>query len=77
MDDAEIQKVLKVDCLCNSLSGVQVPILTITDKGESSIPEHRKQYVICTARVHPGESNGSFMIEGFIKFICSQEPQAI
>jgi len=68
---------LKVDALCNSLSGVSVPILTITDKDEAKFSESNKQYVICTARVHPGESNGSHMIEGFIKYLLSDSPQAI
>ena len=30
---------------------------------------HRKKYVIITARVHPGESNSSWMMQGFIKCI--------
>lgn len=31
----------------------------------------KKKIVILTGRVHPGESNSSFMMEGFIKFILS------
>jgi hypothetical protein len=26
-----------------------------------------------TCRVHPGESNSSIMLHGFLKFICSDE----
>lgn len=31
--------------------------------------QRRKKTVVLTGRVHPGESNSSFMMEGFIKFI--------
>jgi murein tripeptide amidase MpaA len=27
--------------------------------------------------VHPGESNGSWMMQGFIKFITSNDPEAV
>ena len=30
-----------------------------------------KKIVVIMARVHPGESNTSFMMQGFIKFITS------
>lgn len=29
----------------------------------------RKKYVIIMARVHPGESNASFMMQGLIKYL--------
>ena len=31
----------------------------------------QKKIVVMTGRVHPGESNSSFMMEGFLKFITS------
>ena len=46
---------IKKEVLCKSLSGVDVPILTITD----SEPIEKKEFIIVTARVHPGETNGS------------------
>ena len=36
----------------------------------------QKKIVVMTGRVHPGESNSSFMMEGFIKFITSNNPIA-
>jgi len=35
-----------------------------------------KKYIIVAARVHPGESNASFMMQGFLKFITGSSPEA-
>lgn len=77
---------------CQSLSGMDVPYLMVTsrvkmanahelDKAELPEDEHipsdgRKKVIVLTGRVHPGESNSSFMMEGFIKFICSNHKVA-
>jgi hypothetical protein len=74
--------------LCKSLSGADIPLLTITSRLNSdpdefhlvklkefedkdsltSMPLYKnKKYVIITGRVHPGESNSSWMMQGFIK----------
>ena len=38
--------------------------------------QRRKKYIILTARVHPGESCGSWMMHGFLKFITGKSPIA-
>lgn len=50
----------KRDTLCRSLSGLDVPLLTITN---FAIPVSSKEAIVVTARVHPGETYGSFMME--------------
>ena len=35
-----------------------------------------KKYAILTARVHPGETSGSWMMQGFIKFITGDSDTA-
>lgn len=35
-----------------------------------------KKYVIVTARVHPGESNSSYMMQGLIKYLLGDSHQA-
>ena len=32
--------------------------------------------VVVTARVHPGESNSSWMMKGLLDFLCSDSPDA-
>jgi len=64
-----------------SLSGVFIPLLTITSRVDSSnkhailhrefAPEDLPKYsfkrtVIITGRVHPGETNASYMMQGFL-----------
>jgi len=45
---------------------------------KESLPEDKsKRTVVLTGRVHPGETNSSFMMEGFINFITSRtDPMA-
>lgn len=52
--------------MIKSLGNIDVPLITITD---TSCTE-RKKTVVVTARVHPGESNGSFIAEGLIRALC-------
>ena len=55
-----------------SPGGLTIPILTITDSA-SIAP---KQRVILHARTHPGEVGGSYVIEGLVNYLLSDEPLA-
>jgi hypothetical protein len=59
------------------LSGVEVPLLTITDFEDKEIPVNKRKIIVVSARVHPGESNGSWMMEGYLKFLLSSHPDAV
>lgn len=76
--------------LCSSLSGVEVPYLIVTSRAHQetfdmidpeehepdSVPvSKKKKTIFLTGRVHPGETNSSFMMEGFIKLITSKSNQ--
>lgn len=63
--------------LCQSLSGLNVSLLTVTDLMDLSIPLDDRYVILVTARLHPGESNGSWMMDGFITYITSQQSSAI
>jgi murein tripeptide amidase MpaA len=64
-------KIVEVTNLTSTLAGVDVPMLTITDFGHSKQEEQRKKVIIMTGRVHPGETNASWIVHGYIKFLLS------
>ena len=71
---------------CKSISGLEIPILTITNnidrEGMIEIRSNRifkslkKKFIFLTARTHPGETYGSWMMHCFIKFLISSDPIA-
>lgn len=75
----------KHQTLCETLSGNPVPLITITAAKSSSdeqlttetstLPQD-KQYVFLSARVHPGESNSSWVMKGIIDFLMSTKAAA-
>ena len=67
---------VKARSLCHSIAGNSVPILTITSPVKSQTKSRAKRAVVMTARVHPGETNGSWMMKGFLDFITGQSPDA-
>ncbi|XP_042639317.1 cytosolic carboxypeptidase 2 [Orycteropus afer afer] len=66
----------KLRTLCKSLAGNTVYLLTITNPSQSPQEAAAKKAVVFTARVHPGESNGSWIMRGFLDFILSNSPDA-
>ncbi|KAM9659109.1 cytosolic carboxypeptidase 2 isoform 2-T2 [Trichechus inunguis] len=66
----------KLRTLCRSLAGNTVYLLTITNPSQSPQEAAAKKAVVFSARVHPGESNGSWIMKGFLDFILSNSPDA-
>jgi len=58
--------IIKQKILCKTLSGIDIPLLTINEKTID-----KKPIIILTARIHPGEICSSFVIQGFLRFIVS------
>jgi hypothetical protein len=65
--------ILKEETLAESLGGLDLPLLTVTDP---AIPNEHKKCILVSGRIHPGETCGSFMVKGFLEFICSDEEEA-
>uniref|UniRef100_A0A8D2IPI3 Peptidase M14 domain-containing protein n=1 Tax=Varanus komodoensis TaxID=61221 RepID=A0A8D2IPI3_VARKO len=59
--------------LCHTLGGNPCPLVTITAMPET---ESDRPYVVLMARVHPGESNASWVMKGTLEFLLSSEPIA-
>ena len=54
---------MKKGVISKTLSGVNIPILHITNFEDKHI---KKKNILITGRMHPGESNSSHMLQGFI-----------
>ncbi|XP_036391733.1 cytosolic carboxypeptidase 4-like isoform X2 [Megalops cyprinoides] len=67
--------------LCDSLAGNPCPLVTITGCPPSRSWKHlhelrKRPCVVLTGRVHPGESNASWVMKGTLDFLCSSDPVA-
>ena len=58
--------------LCKTLAGYNCDYLTIM----SDVDNHKKHGIVLTARVHPGETVGSWILHGIIDFLLSKNPIA-
>ncbi|KAM6160872.1 cytosolic carboxypeptidase 2 [Erethizon dorsatum] len=66
----------RLRALCRSLAGNPVYLLTITNPAPGPRQAAAKRAVVLSARVHPGESGGSWVMRGFLDFILGGSPDA-
>ncbi|KAG7223449.1 hypothetical protein INR49_015552, partial [Caranx melampygus] len=72
---------LRQDVLCETLGGNSCPLLTITAMPESNSNDHICQFrnrplIFLSARVHPGETNASWVMKGTLEFLMGTSPLA-
>ncbi|KAM5205147.1 cytosolic carboxypeptidase 3 [Hipposideros larvatus] len=74
-NDPVRSKFCKIRVLCHTIARNMVYVLTITTPLKNA--DSRKQKaVILTARVHPGETNSSWIMKGFLDFILGDSSDA-
>jgi murein tripeptide amidase MpaA len=59
-----------VDVLTYSLVGLAIPLLTITNNSDNAF----KNVILVSSRIHPGETNASYMCRGLLRALTSNAP---
>lgn len=62
--------------MCKTLAGNDSDMVIITNFTSEDEDIAERQAIILSARVHPGESNASFIMEGILEFLVSDKPAA-
>jgi murein tripeptide amidase MpaA len=57
----------------HSISGLPVPVMTLTARRHKGIEYRKRQGICITARVHPGETNSNFVFDGVTRYLFSPE----
>ena len=61
--------------LCYTFAMNKCPYVIVTEDCKNYSIK-KKPAIIVTARLHPGESNSSYVLEGFLQFLLSSDPRA-
>lgn len=72
-NDKNIERILRRETIGTSLSGNKLEMLIITNFESDFDAIACRPAVFLTARVHPGESNSSFAIQGVIDFLIEKD----
>ncbi|CAG9581585.1 unnamed protein product [Danaus chrysippus] len=62
--------------MCYTLNNNEVPLLTISADDTPSNPIVDREIVFLTARVHPGESNASWVMDGTLRCLLADTSSA-
>ena len=74
--DRRVTSFLRRKLLCYTLANNRCDMLTISSPSTSHAEMMRRPVIVVSARVHPGETNASYMMEGFLRFVTSEDPIA-
>ncbi|XP_025264847.1 cytosolic carboxypeptidase 1 isoform X3 [Camponotus floridanus] len=64
------------ETLCETLNGNENPVLTITSPDSQTNPIQNRKLIFLTSRVHPGESNASWVMHGTMEALLSDSQYA-
>jgi len=68
-------KIVETSTLTHSLGGLEVPLLTITNFTKPELV--KKKVVFIMGRVHPGETNASWILQGILEFLLGCDKLAV
>lgn len=68
--------VVRREVLCHSYGGNVCDLLTVTDFTAPAAEVSARKVVVISARVHPGESNASWMMHGLLEAVTADSPEA-
>lgn len=74
--DQRRKKCCKQRVLCQTLAGNHIYVLTVTAPTKCPKEVKLKKAIVITARIHPGETVGSWMMKGLLDYLTSCEPDA-
>ena len=74
--DERVAKLLKRTLLCKTVCGNRCDLLTITGRCVDVRLQLQRPAVVISARIHPGETNSSYVCHGIIEFLCADTPEA-
>ncbi|XP_012141750.1 cytosolic carboxypeptidase 1 isoform X3 [Megachile rotundata] len=66
----------RAETLCNTLNANENPLLTITSLDSKSNPIENRKVIFLTSRVHPGESNASWVMHGTLEALLDNSAYA-
>ncbi|XP_076668158.1 cytosolic carboxypeptidase 1 isoform X3 [Andrena cerasifolii] len=66
----------RVETLCETLNGNENPLLTITSSESKTNPTQNRKVIFLTSRVHPGESNASWVMHGTLEALLDNSTYA-
>jgi hypothetical protein len=75
-EDERARKIMRRRQLCRTIGGNRCELLTVTAFNEDVAVLRSRAAIVISARVHPGETNASFMMRGIINFLTSDHPAA-
>lgn len=62
--------------MCKTILENSVDLLTITACDDDEYPLMQRDYVVISARVHPGETNSSWVMRGILNYLTSDTVKA-
>lgn len=74
--EKRINSILRRAPLCKTTAGNNLDMLIITNFMSSQDSIAKRKCIVLTGRVHPGESNSSFVVEGLLEFLVSEDSAA-